>query len=104
VEGFSPATGSAPASDRQWMAIASLALGVFNMCAWLIPLCGCPLGIVGVVLGVLGRDTDRRTLAYAGIGLSAFTLLLTLVNSAAGLYLGMTGQLDTILQQLQTAP
>ncbi|MCZ2122415.1 MAG: DUF4190 domain-containing protein [Anaerolineales bacterium] len=93
----------APASggNERIMAIASLVLGVINLCAWFFPICGIPLALVGIVLGFLGmKDQSQKTLAIIGLALCAFTLLLGCGNAAYGVYLGYTGQIP----QFQFAP
>jgi len=92
---YSPAPTPAPASggNERIMAIASLVLGVINLCAWFIPLCGAPLAIIGIVLGYLGmKDPSQKTLAIIGIVLSVLGLIATCINGAVGAYLGSTGQ------------
>lgn len=77
----------------EYLAIASLGIGVINVCAWLLPVCGLPLGALGVFLGILARNSSRRTLALVGIGLCSLGLVLGLGNALYGAYLGATGQL-----------
>lgn len=74
-------------------AIASLVLGILGLLAWLLPLIGLPITIVGLVLGMVDRKSERRGLAMAGIVLNALFLALTLANAGYGAYLGATGQL-----------
>jgi hypothetical protein len=74
-------------------AIGSLVLGVINLCAWFIPLCGAPLSIVGIVLGYLGmKDPSQKTFAIVGLVLCVIGLLASCVNGAVGAYMGYTGQ------------
>ena len=74
------------------MAIASLVLGIINLCAWFFPICGIPLSIVGVVLGFLGmKDPSQKTLAIAGMVLSGLGLLAACINAAAGAYMALSG-------------
>jgi len=82
------------------MAITSLVLGIVSVCAWFIPLFGCPVTITGIVLGALGIQSDRRTLAYIGLGLSAVFFTITTINAAIGAYQGATGQHPLINQWL----
>ncbi|MCL4261759.1 MAG: hypothetical protein KJ069_01020 [Anaerolineae bacterium] len=79
--------------NEEYMAIGALVLGIINLCAWFVPLCGFPLAIVGIVLGYMGRNSAQRTLAIIGIVLSSIALVLTIGNAAIGAYLGATGQL-----------
>ncbi len=84
----------APASgNERTMAIASLVLGVINLCAWFIPLCGIPLALVGIVLGYFGmKDVPSKNLAIGGMVLSALGLFAACINAALGAYLAATGQ------------
>ena len=81
---------SAPASNNnRIMAIASLVLGIINLCAWFIPLCGFPIGIAGAVLGYFGmRAPEQKNLAIAGMVLSIIGILLACLNAFAGIFLG----------------
>lgn len=81
--------------DRSPLAIASLVIGVLNLCAWIIPLCGCPLSVIGIVLGAVSVNSSQRTLAIVGIVLCGLGLLATLGNAVLGAGL-------SIFQQLQT--
>jgi len=74
-------------------AIASLVLGIFGVFAWLIPLIGYPVTIIGLILGIKGRKSDKRGMATAGMVLSIIFLVLSIINSAIGAYMGATGQL-----------
>jgi hypothetical protein len=89
---------AAPEGDKKGLAIASLVIGILNLCAWIIPLCGGPLAIIGVVLGVLGLKSSQRTLAIVGIVLSGLALLLVIINAIAGVLLGP--QLQDIFNQI----
>ncbi len=82
----------ASGGNEKIMAIASLVIGVINLCAWFLPICGIPLALVGIVLGFLGmKDESQKMLAIAGIGLSAFSLLLACGNAIYGVYIATQG-------------
>jgi len=68
-------------------AIISLVLGIINLCSWFLPICGCPLAIIGIILGIVGIKSDKKTLAFIGIGLSVLGFIATIINSAAGVIL-----------------
>lgn len=90
---YNPSPAPASGGNERVMAIASLVLGVINLCAWFIPLCGAPLAIVGIVLGYLGmKDPSQKTLAIIGIVLSALGLIATCINGALGAYMGLSGE------------
>lgn len=83
----------APASgNERIMAIASLVLGVINLCAWFLPICGIPLSIAGLVLGFLGmKDQSQKNLAIIGMVLCGLGLIAGCINSAVGVYMGLSG-------------
>lgn len=90
---YNPSPAPTSGGNERVMAIASLVLGVINLCAWFIPLCGAPLAIVGIVLGYLGmKDPSQKTLAIIGIALSALGLIATCINAALGAYMGLSGE------------
>ena len=74
--------------DKKWFAIASLVLGVINMCSWLYPLAGGLMAVVGIVLGFLGLKSSRKTLAIIGIALSVLGGILTILNAVLGFAIG----------------
>lgn len=79
--------------DYSGVAITSLAMGIFSCLAWLFPLCGLPISVLALILGIVGINSSKRNLAIAGIVMSAIGLILTIINSLMGAYLGYTGQL-----------
>lgn len=97
---YQPVTPSSPpppappaaGGNQRVMAIASLVIGVINLCAWFFPICGVPLGIAGIVLGFLGmKDPAQKTFAIIGIVLSALGLVAACVNGALGAYMQLSG-------------
>lgn len=95
-----PAPVTAPSGGKKGLAIAALVLGILNLCSWFIPLCGGPLAIVGIVLGILGIKSSQKTLAIVGIVLSALGLIATIVNAIAGVAIGIQNP-DLINQYFQ---
>ena len=79
--------------DHYVMAVISLILGIFNLCIWLLPICGLPMSIVCLIFGIVGIESSRRGMAIAGIVMASIGLVLGIVNAAFGAYLGATGQL-----------
>lgn len=89
---YTPSPAPSSSGNERIMAIASLVLGVINLCAWFLPICGIPLSLAGLVLGFLGmKDPSQKTLAIAGMVLSGIGILASCVNAAAGVYLNMSG-------------
>lgn len=70
--------------------IASFVLGLVGLIAWLLPLAGYPVTIVGLVLGCIARKTEKNGFNLTGIILSIITLLLTLGNSCLGVILTLS--------------
>jgi hypothetical protein len=90
--------GNSGGGNQKIMAIASLVLGVINLCAWFLPICGIPLSAAGLVLGFLGmKAPSQRTLAIIGMALCGFGLLLSCGNGAYGAYVGYTQGLEGLV-------
>lgn len=69
------------------MATAALVLGIIGLIAWLLPIIGYPVTIVGLVLGIKSVKSEKRGMAIAGIVMSSIGLVLSLVNSILGVIL-----------------
>ena len=67
-------------------AIAGLVLGITSLLAWLLPLLGYPVSIVGIIMGALGKKSEKKNIAIVGLVLSIIGLVL---NSAYGVYLAL---------------
>jgi len=71
--------------SKSGVAIAGFVLGIIGMVAWLLPICGLPVTIAGIILGAMGRgSTTRNTLATIGLVLAIIGLVLSLGNAALG--------------------
>ena len=68
-----------------------MVLGIVGLLAWLLPIIGLPITIVGLVLGVKGRRSDLRGMATAGFVLSIIGLTFTVINATVGAVLGFFG-------------
>jgi len=79
-----PAAVPAPAGDKKGFAIAGFVLGIINLCSWLLPICGGPLAVVGLILSILGIRSSQKILAIIGIVLSVIGLLATIINAILG--------------------
>ena len=70
----------APLDRRGGFAIAGLVLGIVGIVVALVPVCGLPVSIVGIVMSALGRQSVlRRTMAGWGLALSIIGLVLTVL-------------------------
>lgn len=93
MESNQPVSPAPASGNERMMAIGSLVLGVINLCAWFLPICGIPMSIAGIVLGYFGmKDVSSKNLAIGGIALSALGLIAGCINAAFGAYLAATGQ------------
>ena len=72
------------------MDVASLVLGILGVVAWLLPLFGYPINIVGLILGILSKKRKMSGMATAGIILTIIGLVLTIINSVAGAIMYVT--------------
>jgi len=81
------------AQGKTGRATASMVLGIIGLFAWLIPIIGAPVTIVGLVLGFKGLNTSKKTYAIVGITLCILGIILTIINASIGAYLGATRQL-----------
>jgi hypothetical protein len=73
-------------------AIASLVLGIVGIIAWIIPILGLPITIVGLVLGCKGRKSIRKKVAASGIILSIIGLVLSILNLSISVYIMLASQ------------
>lgn len=70
-------------------ATASLILGIISLVAWLLPLIGYPVSIVGLCLGIYNVKKEKNTFSKVGIILSAIGLGITAINSIAGVIIAL---------------
>jgi uncharacterized membrane protein len=73
--------------------MASLVLGIIGLMAWIFPLVGFPVTIVGLILGVKGLKNENNKTALAGMILSIIGLVATIVSSTIGAFWGYYGYL-----------
>lgn len=71
--------------------IASLVLGICGFLGCCIPIVGVICGIVGLSLGVKAKNENPNSMATAGIVLSIITLVLSVINWIAGIFLNLRG-------------
>ncbi len=91
---------SAPLGPLEKKARRSFILGIVGLLAWLIPLFGFPVTIVGIVFGVKGLPSTKHKKAVAGLTMSIIGLVLTIINAAIGAYMGATGQHPLVNQMM----
>jgi hypothetical protein len=78
-EPMQPTVAPTQVPEKRGFAIASLVLGILSLCGSLNFLCGGLLSVIGIVLGALGVNSRSKSMAIAGIILSALGLILTII-------------------------
>ena len=68
-------------------AMIGFILGLCSIIAWYIPLIGFPVTIIGIVFSAMGMNSVNKGKAIAGLTLSIVFLVVTMINSFAGLML-----------------
>jgi hypothetical protein len=87
---FVPYESSDSDGSKEWIPITALVLGCVNFLSWCIPLCGCPVGVAGIIFGVLGlKSKSKRGFAMAGLIMSIISMLLTIGNAVVGMWMQM---------------
>ena len=81
------------------MDIAAMTLGIVSLFAWIFPVLGFPIGIAGLILGILALvRKQQKNKAIAGIIMFCIGLLLN-IGFVAGLVI-LGGILEELLPQL----
>lgn len=70
-------------------ATTGMILGLCSIIAWIIPIIGYPVTICGIVFSSKGLNSENKGRAIAGLILSIIFLLITLINSIAGVLMSM---------------
>ncbi len=63
----------------KFAALASAALGLMSLCLAIVPACGGSASILGIVLGYYSLRTEQSKTALAGVIISGFGILMTIV-------------------------
>lgn len=63
----------------KFLALASPALGLISLCLAIIPICGGIVSVLGIVLGLVSLKTENSRTALAGVIISVFGLVVTVV-------------------------
>ena len=63
----------------KFLTLASAALGVMSLCLAIVPVCGGIASILGIVFGLYSLKTEHSKTALAGVIISGFGLLVTIV-------------------------
>lgn len=84
-----PQQVNTPVEDtKKKFAIAGFVLGLCGLGAWFLPILGLPVGIVGIVMGVKGLKSTKKTFAIIGLVLSILCIVASVVNMIVGAIAG----------------
>lgn len=89
-------------SSKNKKAEVGLVLGIISLLAWLLPLVGLPVAIIGLVYGIKGLKSLKHRVAIIAIVLSSVGLVATIANASIGAYQGATGQHPLVNELLGT--
>ncbi|MDR0500358.1 MAG: DUF2510 domain-containing protein [Coriobacteriales bacterium] len=70
-------------------AVVSLVLGLVGIFSWCLPIAGFPISVIGLIMGINGRKSNRKGMATAGIVLCSIFLFLTIVKTVLGMFLSL---------------
>ncbi len=82
--------------SKNGKATTGLVLGIIGLLAWILPLIGAPITIIGLIFGIKGLKSLKRGVAITAIVLSCIGLFATIVNASIGAYLGVTRQHEEV--------
>lgn len=83
-------TSSAPDGTK---ISSSLIFGAIGFVAWLLPIVGLPIALIGIGFGISHlSDYPQRRFARSGIWLNVICLMASVANSAIGFYMGYNGE------------
>lgn len=86
-----PASLDPEERQNRFFALLSAALGLFSLCASIIPYCGGGLAIFGIAFGMFGRKSENYKTAIAGIVLSTLGLMIALTYAIFVYIAGSSG-------------
>jgi nucleoid-associated protein YgaU len=87
------AANTATGSSLSVLAYASLVLGVLSLCGSFFALCGAPISVIGIILGILSLKSSKRGLAVGGIALNGLGLLMAILFT---LLIGVSGYFSSL--------
>jgi len=74
-------------TDRKGLAIAALVLGILSLASFCLVFCSAPLGLGGIITGILGLKSSRRGMAIAGLILSIIGIGVSIILFFLGIAL-----------------
>lgn len=71
-------------NGKEGKAFIGFILGLCSIIAWFLPIIGLPVTVIGIIFSSLGLNSAKRGQAVAGLILSIIFLVVTVINSIAG--------------------
>lgn len=81
-------SSSTASNKKASMAMVGFILGLCSIGAWLIPIIGYPVTIIGIIFSSIGMNSANKDKAIIGLVLSIVFLIVTLINSILGAIIG----------------
>ena len=66
-------------NGKSWKQITALVLGIVSIFFFFVPFIGPVVALVGLIIGIMGLRTSRKTMPIIGLVLSSISLLLSLL-------------------------
>jgi len=86
--------------ESKTKALWSFILGLVGMIAWIIPIAGLAVQIVGLVFGIMAKDAPNKWMAIAGIVLCIIGLVASVVAWTVNVYSSFTENPASLLNAL----
>ena len=84
LQNFSNNNNEGNNSGKEGKAFIGFILGLCSIIAWFLPIIGLPVTVIGIIFSSLGLSSAKRGQAVAGLILSIIFLVVTVINSIAG--------------------
>ena len=87
-----PTAQAAPSTAKDNRATAGMVLGIIALLAWILPLAGLPVALIGLLLAMRAHKIVKSGMSRAGIVLCAIGIMLSGAHGIAGAYLATAGK------------
>ena len=92
----------APGSERDWMAVTALVLGILSVPCSCSPICGIVFQIPAIIFGSLGLKSTKRGMAMAGLILACVGIALDIASAIFGAYMATHDPSNPIYKMMHT--
>lgn len=74
-----------------YFGISGTVVGVISLCTWILPICGCPLSLIGIGISAYGITSKNKTFGFIGLGLNTLGFILSIISGIIGGLSALTG-------------